>query len=214
MATKKKIEKETKKTVKPKAKKPARIAMQSVAGGEVAPKAVKKVKEAKDAKEIKEIKEVKEVEAVKEVKEKEVESVKEKKGFSGKYFYAVGRRKSSVAQVRLYKDEKAGDNDYIINNKKAKEYFPGVSLQNVLFAPFKAVGTHGKFKFTILVRGGGFRGQVEATQLGIARALVKSDETLRKALKDLKFLTRDSRKVERKKPGLKRARRAPQWQKR
>jgi small subunit ribosomal protein S9 len=199
MATKKKIEKEPKKPVKPKVKK------------EVVVKGVKKVKEVK---EIKEAKEIKEVEVIKEVKGKEIEAVKEKKGFSGKYFYAVGRRKSSVAQVRLYPDEKAGENDYIINSKKAKDYFPGASLQNVLFAPFKAVGTHGKFKFSILVRGGGFRGQVDASQLGIARALVKSDETFRKALKDLKFLTRDSRKVERKKPGLKKARKSPQWAKR
>lgn len=194
MATKKKIEKEPKKTAKPKVKKEA---------------AVKKPKK------VKEVKEIKEVEEAKEVKEiKETEAVKEKKAFSGKYFYAVGRRKSSVAQVRIYPDEKAGDNDCVINNKKIKEYFPGVSLQNILFAPLRAVGTHGKFKLSILVRGGGFRGQVEASQLGIARALVKSDESLRKTLKDLKFLTRDSRKVERKKPGLKKARRAPQWAKR
>jgi len=164
----------------------------------------KAVKKAKEAKKVKEVKEAKGVEAV---KEKKAET-------SGEYFYAVGRRKSSVAQVRIYPEEKAGDNDYIVNNKKANEYFPGVSLQNTLFAPLKAVGTHGKFKFSILVRGGGFRGQVEASRLGIARALVKSDETLRKALKDIGFLTRDSRKVERKKPGLKKARRAPQWAKR
>ncbi len=202
MATKKKIEeKEIRKPTKLKAKKPAVV------------KGVKKVKEVKKVK--KETEKTKEIETVKEVKEvKEVEAVKEKKGFSGKYFYAVGRRKSSVAQVRIYPDEKAGENDYIVNNKKAKDYFPGVSLQNTLFAPSKAVGTHGKFKFSILVRGGGFRGQVEASQLGIARALVKYDESLRKALKDQKFLTRDSRKVERKKPGLKKARKSPQWAKR
>lgn len=194
MAIKKKIEKEPKKAAKPKAKK------ETV------------VKKAKKVKEIKEVKEIKKAEEVKEVKE--VEVAKEKKGFSGKYFYAVGRRKSSVAQVRIYPDEKAGDNDYIVNNKKVKDYFPGVSLQNVLFASLRAVGTYGKFKLSILVRGGGFRGQVEASQLGISRALVKSDESLRKTLKDLKFLTRDSRKVERKKPGLKKARRAPQWAKR
>lgn len=208
MATKKKIEKETKKPAKPKIKKPSRIATQTVTDRE-AVKGAKKVKEAKEAKEIKGAEAVKETEMTEVKKETALE-----KKLSGKYFYAVGRRKSSVAQVRIYPDEKAGDNDYIINGKKAKDYFPGVSLQNVLFAPLKAVGTHGKFKFSILVRGGGFRGQVDAAQLGIARALVKSDETLRKALKDLKFLTRDSRKVERKKPGLKKARKSPQWAKR
>ena len=169
-------------------------------------KAVGKVKETKKAEAVKEIKEIKEA--------KEIVETKEKKKISGKYFCAVGRRKTSIAQVRIYPDEKAGDNDYIVNNKKAKEYFPGISLQNAIFGPFKAVGLNGKFKFSVLVKGGGFMGQSEATKLGVARALVKYDETLRKALKDLGFLTRDARKVERKKPGLKKARKSPQWAKR
>ncbi|MFH0969408.1 MAG: 30S ribosomal protein S9 [Patescibacteria group bacterium] len=143
-------------------------------------------------------------EKVKEEPKKEIE----------KYFYAVGRRKSSVAQVRIYLSEKAGDSDFIVNNKKAKEYFPTSSLQNVIFAPFKSVGTQGKFKFSVLAKGGGIKGQAEATKLGISRALVKYNEEFRKTLKDLGFLTRDSRVVERKKPGLKKARRAPQWAKR
>lgn len=132
----------------------------------------------------------------------------------GKYFYAVGRRKTSVAQVRLYENEKATDADLIINGKKMKEYFPIISMQNNLIAPFKAVGAIGKFKMTAIVRGGGFNGQVEAIRLGIARALVLYNETFKKTLKDLGLMTRDAREVERKKPGLKKARRAPQWAKR
>ena len=130
------------------------------------------------------------------------------------YFYAVGRRKTSVAQVRLFADEKATDADLMINGKKLKEYFPTISLQNNFLAPLKAVGMYGKMRMTVLVRGGGVTGQVEATRLGISRALVKSNEELKKTLKDLGFMTRDAREVERKKPGLKGARKAPQWAKR
>ncbi|MFA5777770.1 MAG: 30S ribosomal protein S9 [Parcubacteria group bacterium] len=160
-----------------------------------------------------EIKEIKETGIVKEKKLVGAKTVADK-AVSEKYFYAVGRRKTSVAQVRIIPSEKAGDNDYVVNNKKVKEYFPGISLQNAVFGPLKTVGSFGKFKFSILVRGGGFKGQAEASKLGIARALVKYDEKLRKVLKDLGFLTRDSRKVERKKPGLKKARKSPQWAKR
>jgi small subunit ribosomal protein S9 len=152
----------------------------------------------------------------KETEAKEIKEIKkeEKKAETAKYFYAVGRRKTSVAQVRIFLEENSGDNGNIVNNKKAKEYFPGVSAQNVLFAPLKSVGLSGKVRFSILVRGGGFNSQVDASRLGISRALVKYNEEFRKTLKDLGFLTRDSREVERKKPGLKKARRAPQWAKR
>ena len=140
-------------------------------------------------------------------------SVKAKKS-DEKYFYAVGRRKTSVAQVRLYADEKATDNDLIINGKKLKDYFPTISLQNNFFTPLKAVGMQGKFRMTVLVRGGGTTGQVEAVRLGIARALVIFDSELKKSLKDLGLMTRDAREVERKKAGLKKARKSPQWAKR
>lgn len=149
----------------------------------------------------------------KSTKKKEAIS-KEEKITSNKFFYAIGRRKTSIAQVRIFEKEKVGDDDFIVNGKKAKDYFATISLQNVLFTPFKSAGTQGKMGFSILVKGGGTKGQVEAARLGIARALVKYSEDLRKTLKDLGLLTRDSRKVERKKPGLKKARRAPQWQKR
>lgn len=145
---------------------------------------------------------------------KEKKEIIEKPEKKEKFFYAVGRRKTSVAQVRIYLEEKATESDYIVNKKKAKDYFPGITLQNILFGPLKATGLQNKFKFSILAKGGGFKGQSEASRLGISRALIKYDESLRKTLKDLGFLTRDPRMVERKKPGLKKARRAPQWAKR
>ncbi|HPN55169.1 MAG TPA: 30S ribosomal protein S9 [Candidatus Moranbacteria bacterium] len=131
-----------------------------------------------------------------------------------KYFSAIGRRKTSVAQVRLLENESATDADLIINNRKMKEYFPIALQQSNILSPLKAVGMNGKFGMTVIVRGGGTTGQVEAVRLGIARALVEFDETLKKTLKGLGFMTRDSRKVERKKAGLKKARKSPQWSKR
>lgn len=148
--------------------------------------------------------------------QKEIEKIEKavKTEKLGKYFYAVGRRKTSVAQVRIFDQEKATDADLVVNGKKLKEYFPVASMQSNLLSPLKAVGMTGKVRMTALVRGGGVTGQVEAIRLGIARALVKYDETFKKPLKDLKLMTRDSREVERKKAGLKKARRAPQWAKR
>lgn len=130
------------------------------------------------------------------------------------YFYAVGRRKTSVAQVRIYPSKKAEDKDLTVNTREMREYFPGVIMQSTFEAPLRETGLQEKFKVSVLVRGGGINSQVEAIRLGIARALIKFDETLRPTLKANGFLSRDSRKVERKKPGLKKARRAPQWAKR
>lgn len=174
--------------------------VKKAAAKKTAPKAVKAVKAEKVEKEPK--------------VEKEVKAPKMTKKTDEKYFYAVGRRKTSVAQVRLFVDEKATDNDLIVNGKKLKEYFPTISLQNSFLAPLKAVGMQGKFRATVLVRGGGVTGQVEAVRLGISRALVIFDGELKKTLKDLGLMTRDAREVERKKPGLKKARKAPQWAKR
>lgn len=130
-----------------------------------------------------------------------------------KYFYAVGRRKTAVAQVFLY-SEKSKETDSIVNKVGVKKYFPTETMQNTFFAPLVAVGMQDKMRASVLVRGGGKNGQVEAARLGIARALVKSDEELKKTLRGAGFLTRDPREVERKKPGLKKARRSPQWKKR
>ena len=155
--------------------------------------------------------------AIKKTEKAKKETVEKKDKTSDKserYFYAVGRRKSAIAQVRIYRKEKAQEGDWIINGKEMKKYFPMAALQNIFLDPFNIVGLKNKFKVSILVKGGGPSGQVGAARLGIARALVKFDKDLKKILKSAGFLTRDSRVVERKKPGLKKARRAPQWQKR
>jgi small subunit ribosomal protein S9 len=150
----------------------------------------------------------------KSVKEEEKKSDKKTESKSGKYFYAVGRRKTAVAQVRVYSKDKAGDSDLTVNEKKMKDYFTLASLQSIFLAPLKSSGLQNKVKISVLVRGGGVNSQAEASRLGITRALVIFDENLKHILKAEGFLTRDARKVERKKPGLKKARRSPQWAKR
>lgn len=122
----------------------------------------------------------------------------------------VGRRKSSGARVRLVK----GKGAVTVNGKDFKVYFPYFENQDMILAPLKAVGKDKDFDVSIKVAGGGIRGQASAAQLGIARALVVWNEDFRKTMKTMNFLTRDARVKERKKPGLKRARRSPQWSKR
>lgn len=131
-------------------------------------------------------------------------------GQAGRYTYAVGRRKESVAQVRLF----AGTGTMTINERKYQDYFPRFDLQESLRAPLRAVGKLETVDVWARVRGGGIRGQAEAVRLGISRALVSEEPTFRASLKPLDFLRRDPRKKERKKYGLKKARRAPQWAKR
>jgi small subunit ribosomal protein S9 len=145
--------------------------------------------------------------------QKEV-SAKKRQASDEKYFYAVGRRKTAVAQIRLYEQEGAKETDVVVNDKKLKDYFPTVQLQNVFLAPFKVAGMQGRFRISLLVKGGGVQGQADAARLAAARALVKFDPATRPLLKANELLVRDARKVERKKPGLKKARRAPQWSKR
>lgn len=136
--------------------------------------------------------------------------VKEEK--AERYVYAVGRRKTAVAQVRLYPSTEA---EVVIVNKKAiREYFGTPALEAQALLPLKTSGLEAAFRVSVVVRGGGLHGQADAIKLGVARCLVKHDPLLRATLKALGFLTRDSRAVERKKPGLKKARRAPQWAKR
>lgn len=129
------------------------------------------------------------------------------------YFYAVGRRKTAVAQVRLYVDENATEPGVMVNDREMNDYFPTTQLQNIFMAPFRVLGALG-YRITLLVRGGGVHGQADAARLAIARALVKLDAGNRALLKANGLLVRDAREVERKKPGLKKARRAPQWSKR
>ncbi len=140
-------------------------------------------------------------------------SKSEEKTFDGAYYAGVGRRKTAVAQVRVYCDEKA-TTDIIVNGKKFDEYFTTDAQKDHILEPLKVAGMHEKCAISILVKGGGLSGQSDAAKLGIARALVKYDDALRPALKADGLLTRDARKVERKKPGLRKARRSPQWSKR
>lgn len=127
------------------------------------------------------------------------------------YFKAVGRRKTSVARVRLLT---AGDKEILINGKSLNSYFPTVDLQEIILAPLKLMNCLDKFRVIIKPAGGGIHSQAEAVRHGIARCLILFNKDFRKRLKKAGFLTRDSRMRERKKFGLKRARRAPQWRKR
>lgn len=123
---------------------------------------------------------------------------------------AVGRRKTAAARVRLV----TGSGKFEVNGKPMAQYFPYFEWQDTVMAPLKAVAKEKTFDVSVKVNGGGLKGQATAVQHGIARALVIWNEELKKSLKTLGYLTRDARAKERKKPGLKRARRAPQWSKR
>lgn len=138
------------------------------------------------------------------------------KFFTGKYHYGVGRRKTAVAQVRIYCDIKdsVDETGLIVNGKNFTEYFHTDSQKDLFMEPLKVAGLTEKCAVSVLVKGSGIASQADATKLGIARALVKYDESFRPALKAQGLLTRDARKVERKKPGLRKARRSPQWSKR
>jgi small subunit ribosomal protein S9 len=129
---------------------------------------------------------------------------------SVQYYEGVGRRKTSRARVRAI----PGTGKLVINEKAGEEYFPRVGDLNAIVAPLRAVGLEGKLDFTIKVSGGGVTGQRDAVQQGIARALVAYNGELRSALRGGGYLTRDPRMKERKKPGLKRARKAPTYTKR
>jgi small subunit ribosomal protein S9 len=131
--------------------------------------------------------------------------------FKGKYTSAVGRRKTSVAQVRLYKN---GAGKIVVNQNPGEKYFSTPDLFAVVEQPLKLTGLQKDFDISVVVFGGGKNGQATAASHGIARALIKIDEKLKDVLKTKNLLTRDARKKERKKPGLKKARRAPQWSKR
>lgn len=128
----------------------------------------------------------------------------------GKYFYANGKRKTSVATVRLYK----GSGTVTVNNKPAAEYFHVKTLVGILKSPLKLTGTESKYDITVKVQGGGIHSQAEAVRHGIAKALIEADPLNKHTIKVAGMLTRDPRVKERKKPGLKRARRAPQFSKR
>ena len=125
-------------------------------------------------------------------------------------FYGTGRRKNAIARVYLL----PGDGKFNVNNRTMEDYFGRKSLLKVIEQPLELTGANGKFDVKIMVLGGGVSGQAGAVRMGIARALIKADPNLRPVLKKAGFLTRDSRMKERRKYGLKKARRAPQFSKR
>lgn len=129
-----------------------------------------------------------------------------------KYFEGVGRRKTAVARVRFYPSNKE-DGGFIVNGIDYKKYFPLARFRQYAAEPFRAL-KDAKGQAEVKVKGGGVMAQSEAVRLGLARALVKFDPDLKKELRAFGYLTRDPRMVERKKYGLKKARRAPQWTKR
>lgn len=128
----------------------------------------------------------------------------------GKYFYGIGRRKSAIAKVRLYK----GQGQIMVNGVTLKEFCDLKSLVELVKEPLKLTDNIKKFDITVLVSGGGINGQAEAVRHGISRALLEAEPLAKITLKKAGLLTRDPRVKERKKPGLKRARRAPQFSKR
>ncbi|MFH0712889.1 MAG: 30S ribosomal protein S9 [Candidatus Jorgensenbacteria bacterium] len=130
-----------------------------------------------------------------------------------RYFEAVGRRKTAVARVRIFPAVKSGKNDISVNGKELEKYFPMKKEQGVIVSPFEKLTLVG-IKTTAKVGGGGLPSQAEAIRLGISRALILFDSSLRPRLKAFGYLTRDPRMVERKKPGLRKARRPQQWRKR
>ncbi len=129
---------------------------------------------------------------------------------TGKYVAAVGRRKEAVALVRL----KPGKGHYHVNGQPMNEYFPLETWRQTATRPLRQIGQAGQYDLSAQTRGGGVPSQAEAVSLGIARALVTEDPELRPALKKAGLLTRDARVKERRKYGLKKARKAPQFSKR
>lgn len=132
------------------------------------------------------------------------------KAVSAKYYFATGRRKTAVANVRLFE----GSGDLVVNKKPFGQYFFHAQLQTAALKPLELLGLAKSLHFTAQIKGGGIKAQAQALQHGLAQAVSIMNKELRKQLKKAGFLTRDDRKKERKKPGLKRARRAPQWAKR
>lgn len=149
----------------------------------------------------------------------EILEVAEKAAGPEKYYQAVGRRKESIARIRLY-TKKASDASneekaiVTVNQKNYTEYFNDVQLQHIVESPLRKLKSLNRFKATVMVHGGGIAGQAGAIKHGISRALELFDPNFRKKLKKSGFLTRDPRAKERRKYGLKKARKSPQWNKR
>lgn len=135
----------------------------------------------------------------------------DKKTTTKEYYRAIGRRKTATAVVRL---KKAAKTSYSINGKDFTEYFPTAELKKIVTGAFETATPSEKFEIIVTTKGGGSHAQAEAVRHGISRALVLFDAELRGTLKKAKMLKRDPRQVERKKFGLKKARKSPQWSKR
>lgn len=144
-------------------------------------------------------------------KAKPKKTVKKEEQAPVKYFEAVGKRKTARARVRLLTQ---GKKEIRVNEKPYKTYFSTSELQKIVESPLESIKCLEKFGVSIQIRGGGFHAQAEAARHGISRALCLLNPYFKKKLRKVGFLTRDSRMRERKKFGLKRARRAPQWSKR
>ncbi|XOB41024.1 MAG: 30S ribosomal protein S9 [Candidatus Nealsonbacteria bacterium] len=171
-----------------------------------------KAKTTKTKKKTKAVKKTKEKKKKIEKPEKAAKEVKKEKAVeSDRYIEAVGRRKRAVARIRIFTK---GENGFSINKKPFKKYFPTFELQKTALASLEKMKCLDKFNISVVIRGGGLNAQAEAVRHGTARALLLFNPDFRKRLKKAGFLKRDSRMRERKKPGLKRARRAPQWKKR
>jgi small subunit ribosomal protein S9 len=129
-----------------------------------------------------------------------------------RYYQGTGRRKTAVARVRIYP---GGKGEFLVNGRSLKEHFgPRVLYESVIMGPLRLVEMQDQLNVSVIVRGGGVHGQAGAVRHGIARALLHMDESLRAPLKKAGMLTRDPRVKERKKPGLKRARKRPTYTKR
>jgi len=146
-----------------------------------------------------------------DISEEIAKSIKETAGKPDRYFEAIGRRKTAVARVRLFTK---GDKEFIVNDQPYEKYFQTIEDQESAVASMKKMKCLDKFRITVVVKGGGHRAQAEAIRHGTARVLVDFNANFRKRLRKAGFLTRDPRMRERKKFGLRRARRAPQWAKR
>jgi small subunit ribosomal protein S9 len=156
------------------------------------------------------------VEAEQDIAEDEIskeiaKAIKESAGKADRYFETIGRRKTAVARVRLYTK---GDKEFLVNGQPYQKYFALQEDQETAVASMKKMKCLDKFRVTVIVKGGGHSAQAEAIRHGTARVLVDFNNNFRKRLRKAGFLTRDPRMRERKKFGLKRARKAPQWAKR
>ncbi len=144
-------------------------------------------------------------------KKTEIKKKEKKEEALAVYYEAVGRRKTAVARVRLFSKGKA---DIIVNEKKAEDYFPTKEFQFIIEDPLKKMKMAGKFRVLAKINGGGTSSQAGALRHGISRALLKFNFDFKKRLKKAGFLKRDPRMKERRKFGLKKARKASQWSKR